>query len=325
MRLKSFTAKTLPEAMRRVRDELGLDAVILSTQPAEGGTGVRITAALEDSPLEDLTFDGPAGAAVSIDEIGEALAYHRVPPGLFDRLVGAAATLRAADETLALGGALDEALEFAALPDGPTPRPLMLIGPPGAGKTAAAAKLCVRVRLAGGAASLITMDTAKSGGLAQISAFAEALGARLESASDVDDLANVVAACPTDHLVLIDTAGANPFDGKAMASLARAARAADAEPIAVLPAGGDSADCAEAAVAFAEIGARRLIASKVDAARRFGGLLSAAQAGRLALMAASASPNISDGLLPFNPVSLARLLLPGRAACGQPVPAREAG
>ena len=325
MRLKSFTANSLPEAMGRVREALGPDAVILSTQPSDDGKGVRVTAALEDSPLESLAFDTPEGAAVSIDEIGEALAYHRVPPGLFDRLVGASAALPAENEILALGGALDNEFDFAALPEGPTPRPLMLIGPPGAGKTATAAKLCARVRLAGGQASLITMDTVKSGGMAQVTVFAEALGARLESAPDVDALAALAEACPKDRFVVIDTVGANPFDGRDMGRLARAARAAGADPIAVLPAGSDAADCAEAAVAFAEVGAARLIVTKIDTARRFGGFLSAAQAGGLALMAAGASPHISDGLLPFNPVSLARLLLPARARFGQTAAARETG
>jgi flagellar biosynthesis protein FlhF len=325
MRLRSFTATSLSEAMSRVRETLGPDAVILSNQPADDGKGVRVTAALEDSPLEDLTFDSPFGTSVSIDEIGEALAYHRVPPGLFDRLVGAAAALPAEDEILALGAALDNEFDFAALPEAPTPRPLILVGPPGAGKTATAAKLCARVRLAGGEASLITMDTAKSGGLAQIAAFAEALGARLEPAPDIDALATAVAACPKDRFVAIDTVGANPFDAENMGRLALAARAADADAIAILPAGGDVADCAEAAVVFAEIGARHLIVTRIDAARRFGGFLSAAQAGGLALMAAGASPRISDGLLPFNPVSLARLLLPACVRFGETAFARGNG
>lgn len=325
MRLKSFTAKSLPEAMGRVREAFGPDAVILSTQPSDDGKGVRVTAALEDSPLENLVFDAPEGPVVSIDEIGEALAYHRIPPGLFDRLIGASAALPVEDEILTLGGALANEFDFAAVPEGPTPQPLMLIGPPGAGKTATAAKLCARVRLAGGQASLITMDTVKSGGVAQVTAFAEALGARLESAPDVDALAALAEAWTKDRFVVIDTIGANPFDGRDMGRLARAAQAAGADPIVVLPAGGDAADCAEAAVAFAAVGAARLIVTKIDTARRFGGFLSAAQAGGLALMAASASPNIADGLLPFDPVSLACLLLPARARFGQTASARETG
>jgi len=329
MRLRSFTAKSLPEAMRRVRDVLGPDAIILSTQPAEDGHGVRVTAALEDSPLEPLTQgrdpDSASGDGVSLDEISEALAYHRVPPALFDRLVGAAAALAAKNDALALGSALDAEFTFAAPPETATQRPILLIGPPGAGKTATAAKLCARVRLAGGKASLITMDTLKSGGLAQVTAFAKALGADLLEAPDIDALADAVAACPKDRFVIVDTIGANPFDAEDLDRLGLAAGAAGADPIAVLPAGGDPADCAEAAIAFAGVGARHLVVTKIDAARRFGGLLSAAQAGRFSLMAASASPNISDPLLPFNPVSLARLLLPAVAGLAHHHSIRKTG
>lgn len=333
MRLRSFTAKSLPEAMRRVRDVLGPEAIILSSQPAEDGRGVRVTAALEDSPLETLIHDGPGdgpgdtpgGGPVSLDEISEALTYHRVPPALFDRLIGAAAALVANNDALALGGALDGEFTFTAPPQTPPERPFLLVGPPGAGKTATAARLCARVRLAGGRASLITMDTVKSGGLAQITAFAQALGVDLLQAPDIDALADAVAACPKDHFAIVDTVGANPFDADDMDRLSLAVGAAGADPVAVLPAGGDPAESAETAVAFAEIGVRRLIVTKIDAARRFGGLLSAAQAGRFALMAASASPNISEPLLPFNPVSLARLLLPAAAGSVQRLSIREAG
>ena len=337
MRLKSFTANSLPEALRRVRDVLGPDAIILSSQPAENGTGVRVTAALEDSPLEHLSLgdphgdprgapnSAPRGTRVSIDEISEALTYHRVPPGLYDRLVGAAAAMTAKDNALALGAALDNELTFAALPEARTPRSLLLAGPPGAGKTATAAKLCARVHLAGGRASLITMDTIKSGGLEQVTTFTEALGAELLQAPDIDALGDAVAACSPDRFVVIDTVGVNPFDGEDMDRLALAIGAAEAEAVAVLPAGSDTAESAEAAMAFAEAGARHLIATKIDAARRYGGILGAAQAGKLGLMAASASPQISEVLLPFNPVSLARLLLPAAAGHQQPIPFRKAG
>ena len=315
MRLKSFTAATLPEAMRLVRNEMGPDAVILSSQPGENGRSVRITAALEDSLLDELAFSPDSNRLSPIDEISEILTYHRVPPGLFDRLIGTASALPATDTVMALAGALDSELGFAPLPDrNGAGKPIMLIGPPGAGKTATAAKLCARTRLADGKISLITLDTVKSGGLAQISTFARILEARLEPVGDIDELAEAVQACPEGHLVVIDTVGANPFDDADMDHLELAVSAAGAEPILVLPAGGDPADCAESAMAFSRAGAKQLIATKLDVARRFGGILSAAQAGGLALLAAGMSPNIGDGLHPVNPVALARLLRPGCAS-----------
>ena len=53
MRLKSYTAATMAEAMSLVRRELGDDAIIVSTQRAATGKGVRITAALEQLKIEN--------------------------------------------------------------------------------------------------------------------------------------------------------------------------------------------------------------------------------------------------------------------------------
>ena len=50
MRLKTFTAPSMPEAMRLVRDQLGPDAIIVSSQPADKGKGVIVTAAIEQAP-----------------------------------------------------------------------------------------------------------------------------------------------------------------------------------------------------------------------------------------------------------------------------------
>ncbi len=314
MRLKSFTANTLPEAMRLVRDALGADAVILSTQPAESGLGVRITAALEESPLDDLYFGSEPASYFDLDTIAEALSFHRIPAGLFDRLVGAAASLSAEDSVMALSGALDSELTFAALPAPLTPHPTMLIGPPGAGKSATAAKLCARARLAGRKTAIVTMDTAKSGGLAQAETFAHALEATLLQADQPEALPDAVLACGDDHFIVIDTPGANPFLDEDLERLTKAASASSAEIVLVLPAGGDAAESAEAATAFKGVGASAMIATRLDTARRFGGLLSAAVSGRLDLLAVSASPHIGDPLHPVNPVALARMFLPDEMA-----------
>ena len=324
MRLKTFMAPSLPEAMARVREALGPDAIILSNQPGENGTGVRVTAALETAIRDETDFGLALDGAQSFDAISEALDYHRAPAELFDRLIGSAATLPTSDAVQALAGALDAELGFAPLPPPDTARPIMLVGPPGAGKTATAAKLCARARLAGAEACVITMDTVKSGGLAQVTTFAEALGAHLVQAEDDAALAAAVDACPADHVVVVDTVGANPFDDGDIARLKRAATAAGTAVTLVLPAGGDAADCADAAAAFARAGARSLIATRLDTARRLGGLLSAAHAGKLALTAASDSPHIANPLLTLDRMALARLLLPSDPGADQDAPPMEA-
>jgi flagellar biosynthesis protein FlhF len=318
MRLRTFEAAGVPEAMDMVRRSLGPDAVILSTQPNEQGTGVRVTAALEETPIEEFEID-VGDAQLSIDDVDQALAFHRVPPGFADRLLAATANLAGDDARMALAGALDALLSFAGRPAAGADRPLMLVGPPGAGKTATAAKLCALARLEDREASVITMDTAKAGGLAQITTFAETLGVDLHEAADEAAVARAVADCAArtgggpganDRLVVVDTVGANPFDPKERALLARTAGAIAADLALVLPGGGDAAESAEIAQSFAAAGARLLIATRLDAARRLGGVLAAARAGKLALLAGGISPRIAGGLAPLTPVALARLLLP---------------
>jgi len=47
MRLKTYTAATTAEAMSLVRQDMGEEAIIVSTQRAADGHGTRVTAALE--------------------------------------------------------------------------------------------------------------------------------------------------------------------------------------------------------------------------------------------------------------------------------------
>jgi flagellar biosynthesis protein FlhF len=82
----------------------------------------------------------------------------------------------------------------------------------------------------------------------------------------------------------------------------------------VMAAGGDAVECAEQAAAFAEIGASLLFGSRVDAARRLGGLVAAADSGRLALCGFGVSPQIGSGAQAADAALLARLLLPDEAA-----------
>jgi len=312
MRFRIYTAATLPEAMQQVRAQLGDDAVILSTQPLEGGQGIRVTAALEDSPAETEELNGMARGLRTMDEVNDALDYHRVPAGLAERLIGMAAEVGEHDATIALAASLDTSFDFRRLAEAPGRR-LMLVGPPGAGKTATAAKLCARARLQGVKAGLVTMDTVKTGGIDQATAFARALDARLAAAPDAAKLTAAVQSGGDQEFTVIDTLGVSPYDAAELGRLGRAARGAGAELLLVLPAGGDAMESAETALAFAEAGAAGLVATKLDAVRRFGGLLAAAHAAELAFVAAGIAPTIGDGLMPLNPVSLARLLLSGVA------------
>ncbi|MEO3429409.1 GTPase [Pelagibius sp. CAU 1746] len=310
MLLRTFTARTATEAMQQVREVLGDEAIILSTQ--DDDTGIKVTAALE-----------PANGAVpeaapdrresweeleAADRIAEVLDHHRVPRGLADRLLNAAANTSTDDWMMAFAAALDHELSFLPLGDIGPERPVMLVGPSGAGKSVTAAKLCACARLAEGRSLLITMDGGKAGGRAQAETFTKALDARLVCAEDAAAVGAAAAARANDEIAIIDTVGCNPFDAAERGALREAANAAGAAMALVLPAGGDPAETADMALAFAEEGVRCLIPTRLDSARRFGGLISAAHVGGMSFLAAGVSRHIGGGLVAVNPVSLARLL-----------------
>lgn len=318
MRLRVYTAETVADAMRQIRRELGDDAVIVSTETDEDGE-VRITAALDDQDEAELIAELAGGAAppAAHPVLVEALAFHGVPEDLARDLVGLAAGDGGGDAVLLLEGALADGFDFAPVNLGRPARPLMMVGIPGAGKTVTAAKLAARATIAGRAVRVISTDTFRAGARAQLAAFTDILGTELVDADGPDELRRALDAGPPEALVLIDTAGVNPFDRAEMAAAARLVEAGRAEPVLVTAAGGDPIEAAEIAACFAPLGVRRLVATRLDVARRLGGLLAAARSGPFSFAEASASAQVAHGLTHFTAGLLARLLL------GEPMPSAE--
>ncbi len=305
MRLRTFTAGNMSEAIRLVRDELEPDAVILNTETA-GGT-VKITAALDRAAILEPT---PQMATEPMDAIAGALDFHGVPTLLADRLMTVAETFLLDNPRQALGAALRARFGFAPLQPKAIERPLMLVGLPGAGKTATLAKLAAAARAAKRAVTAITCDVAKAGSVDQLAVYAKAIGITAYQAKSATALKRAVSAAPEGALVLIDSVGTNPLRAEDLATLAEMAQAARAEPVLVLGAGGDVSESAEQGQLFAEIGCERMIAAKIDAARRYGGLLAAAENGKLSFAGCGISPEIATGFAFYGADALARLLMP---------------
>lgn len=321
MRLKSFTAASLALALEMVRKELGEEAIIVSTQPGAGGRGARVTAAL-DEPAEEAGGAAPSGRSASTTATGlaDVLRGHGLSSPLVDHLLKTAGDFADEEPALALAAGIDELFAFQPIVERAQRRPLLLVGPPGAGKTLVVAKLMMRAIKSGRGVRAISSDTFRAGGLEQLEAFARILEVEL---APVDGPAALMALIdPADErLVVIDTAGANPFAAADLRALEALAEVAEAEPVLVLPAGLDPGEAADIARGFAEIGARRMVATRVDISRRLGNLLMAAEAAGLAFADIGLSPHVADGLTPVNPLSLARLLLPGDVEVSLPAPA----
>jgi flagellar biosynthesis protein FlhF len=203
---------------------------------------------------------------------------------------------------------LAENLIFAALPRG-LERPLLLAGPPGAGKTLTTAKLTARLVLSGMAPLVITTDGQRAGAVEQLAAFTRVLGVTLAVAPTPAMLAKALTHRSPGQPVLIDTAGCDPFNDDQARHLRHLVSHSLADIILVLPAGLDPAESADVARAFAALGAQHLLPTRLDAARRLGGVLMAAKAGPLALTEAGIGSEVADGLETLTPEGLASRLL----------------
>jgi flagellar biosynthesis protein FlhF len=304
MRLRTVTAPDARQAMARLRALLGDDAIIVATRQVDGG--VRVTGAVANDEIDLGDLLAPPETSPCLERLARMATHHALPPNVRDRLLDAVRQLNSTDPSAALGHALHQLYRFAPLPQ---PGRLLLTGPPGAGKTASLAKLAARAVLEGRSVEVLTTDVARAGGVEQLRTLLAPLRLEPRPAPEPGRLAQLVGAAAAE-LILIDSPGINPFRPGDLGRLSQALETSGALPVLVLDAGTGSADSAEMAQTFAALGSRWLLATKLDVARRLGGVLAAADAG-LALAEAGIGPTIGRGLGALSPAGLARLLLRG--------------
>ncbi len=216
MRLKVYQAPNIGAAMTLVRDELGPDALILASRQIDGG--FEITAAHEHALP-------PLGLAAPPDH-DAALRWHGVTPALASRLSGGD-----------LIAHLAHVFAFGPIPCRPSEPPLLLVGPPGAGKTTTTARLATRLKLADQTPQVISADGRRAGAAEQLAAFTRLLGLTLIVADEPQQLTRAIGRRLDEAPTLIDMPGLNPADPADRDFLRECREATNGAVYIVLPAG----------------------------------------------------------------------------------------
>lgn len=332
MRLRTFTAPDMPTALKMVRDAMGDDAIILSSEPQKGKKFITVTAAHDskEEPIFPISAPAPktissAGAESIRSELQQVLRFHNVPDPLISKIFNKAdprelASIEALHQMggkrepatfirLALEKTISHYFSFAPFDFPKAPQRLIFIGPPGIGKTLTIAKLAAHLNLSKQPLSVFTTDTKRAGGVEQLQAFTTILDLELQVATSAEKLSRSLIGIPKSDHILVDTAGVNPFDRDEIKEINHIVTLSGLEPILVLPAGGDALEALDIVESFTTMQIKRLLVTRADTARRFGGVVSAAAAHKLSFCHLGGSPSIIEPIQPMDAALLTQLLL----------------
>ena len=167
MRLKTFSASSMSDALKMVKEHFGEDAIIVSSQKAENGLGVKVTAAVDAENEVPITSDGfdPKQLKEIDDRLTSILSGHGIPPRITDQILNISSALGLDDIDTSLASSMDQLLNFKPFPRPNDPEILMLVGLPGAGKTVTTAKLATKAVMGGAKINVITTDRVRAGGV----------------------------------------------------------------------------------------------------------------------------------------------------------------
>ena len=192
---------------------------------------------------------------------------------------------------------------------------VVLIGPPGCGRTTAAMQLAAHATGRGLEPRLIAFEPGRLTAAQALRSYAAVLSAPFELVRRGDHLAGLLAARDADTLTIVDGPGigGSPDDGSAQLA-ALGDRAAGVETWLVLPASLRASDLQRLIERFSRYRPARLVFTRTTETRHWGPVWSAAEWAGLPLAFFCDGPRIPEDWKAARPEAIAGWLLTGDAA-----------
>jgi flagellar biosynthesis protein FlhF len=354
MRLKSYFASTVEEAMDLARRELGEEALLVNARPATKetrslGAFEVVFGTVEEAPPPAVAAPRPSRALLpapteeampqaaetlqndvailrrEMESMAQSMRILRNAhsaatahnPAVYTSLTDAEL-----DPDLAYQIANGTPLESMILVDpslgraGATRRVVMLVGPPGAGKTSALVKLAASFGLsAKRPAHIVTTDVQRIAAADQLRTLAAILGIGCTVAETTGALAQALEEHRNKGFIFIDTPGFSPAEMAESIDLAAYARASDEIDVhLVLPATLKAADMTGAAARYEIFRPHKLIFTRIDETSRYGAVISESARRQWPVSFLSTGQQIPEDLEPASKARLGKLLTSASSA-----------
>lgn len=311
----------MKDALRIIKNDLGQDAIVLSTRKIKGPGGettLEITAAIDKvpEPMNLRPADIQSHPSPPSDEAGLAATFtsHGLAPDHINTLLKA--TTGVSNAGFSAADALEMVLgKKAAFQPAATlikrGHAHVFIGPTGAGKTTLLSKLAVERKKSGASIGLLSLDDQKIGGFDPLVTVAEILGEQAHLIQTGHDLASAGSKLGKRNYLFIDTPGLNLLHPHETEQFRQRLDALGFPLVVhlVLPANLNRVDLSAIPYAFRDFNPVSALFTKLDETPQFGAIVNVALDHPLAIGLASTSPRLEDPPLVLDPVVFSHRLL----------------
>ena len=310
MKIKKYFADSIREAISEARNELGENAIIVSSFDSKRKRGAYVTAAIENEnsnqylkdifQKEDKVFSKP-------NDFTDCLRFHGVEEYKIKILNKHSDNFNGKKDVLKLAGSIDANFKFQRIKP-KTGVPLFISGPPGSGKTTLTARIATELVTSNKKVTLVTIDSVKAGACEQLKCLSGILKLDLQIANTPERLHQIIKS-NNKSAILIDTPAVNYLSENEIIDFENFKKYLDAEILLVLSALTNPLEAGEISKTFLEIGASQLHITHTDCSKRLGVILSPPVNNKMSISDISNTTFIMDSIKSLNPVSLARILL----------------